>query len=173
MANTFTLLSSVTAGVGGTASMDFTSIPQTYTDLKFVFSLRNNRSDGNSGYLYVTFNSSSSSFSHRSMYDTGNGGIASATDSTNNVAYGIGTDFLTASIFSNGELYICNYTGSTNKSWYLDNAGESNQLVNPFREYHAGLWSNTAAITSVSFTTQSTKVFNQYSTVYLYGIKNT
>lgn len=172
MANTLILISSVTVGAGGSASIDFTSIPSTYTDLKLVYSLRNNRTDGNSGYGYITLNSSTASFTVRGFYDTGNGGIATDITTSNYFAYGINTDLLTASIFSNGELYICNYAGSTNKPWYSDNAGESAEATNPFREIHAGVWANSAAITSISLTTQSTKVFKQYSTAYLYGIKN-
>ena len=40
MADTYTLISSVTVGAGGASSIDFTSIPATYTDLLVKFSLR-------------------------------------------------------------------------------------------------------------------------------------
>jgi hypothetical protein len=41
MANTFTLIASSTVGSGGAASIDFTSISSTYTDLVVKLSLRN------------------------------------------------------------------------------------------------------------------------------------
>ncbi|CAB4173630.1 hypothetical protein UFOVP973_1, partial [uncultured Caudovirales phage] len=40
MANTYVLLNSNTVGVGGTASVTFSSIPQTYTDLMVRISAR-------------------------------------------------------------------------------------------------------------------------------------
>jgi hypothetical protein len=44
MANTYTLISSVTVGSGGTCNIEFTSIPATYTDLVHLFICRNDSS---------------------------------------------------------------------------------------------------------------------------------
>jgi hypothetical protein len=44
MANTYEIISSVTVGAGGAAYIEFTNIPQTYTDLNLVFSGRNTSS---------------------------------------------------------------------------------------------------------------------------------
>jgi hypothetical protein len=44
MANTFELITSSTVGSGGAASITFTAIPQTYTDLKILYSTRNSGS---------------------------------------------------------------------------------------------------------------------------------
>ncbi len=41
MASTMVALQTVTVGAGGSASISFSSIPQTYTDLKLVISPRN------------------------------------------------------------------------------------------------------------------------------------
>ena len=54
MANTYTLISSVTVGSGGASSIDFTSIPATYTDLCLVWS---GRSAGSDVDTKITFNS--------------------------------------------------------------------------------------------------------------------
>ena len=40
MAKVFKALSTVTVGAGGAASIDFTSIPSTYTDLQILCSLK-------------------------------------------------------------------------------------------------------------------------------------
>ena len=40
MPNTFVKIASATAGSGGSVNFDFTSIPQTFTDLQIVLSLR-------------------------------------------------------------------------------------------------------------------------------------
>jgi hypothetical protein len=58
MAITYTLISSVTVGAGGAASMSFTSIPSTYTDLVVFCSGRAANSFTSAGLL-LKFNGSS------------------------------------------------------------------------------------------------------------------
>ena len=53
MAVTYKLIETVTVGSGGAASIEFSSIPQTYTDLKVVYSLRSTNS---SVILDIQFN---------------------------------------------------------------------------------------------------------------------
>jgi hypothetical protein len=43
MAATYKLIETVTVGSGGAANIEFTSIPQTYTDLKLVISGKNDK----------------------------------------------------------------------------------------------------------------------------------
>ncbi len=165
MPNTFELIASSTVGAGGAASIDFTSIPQTFTDLVLKISARN-ASAGPTG-IYIGFNGSTSSFSGR--YLEGNGSSAAS----GSLARYIGTEAAnsyTASTFSNGEVYIPNYTGSTNKSFSADDVSENNGTT-AFATFSAGLWSNTAAITSISLVITGQN-FTQYSTAYLYGVKN-
>jgi len=59
---TYTLISSVTVGSGGAATMQFNSIPSTYTDLVLSFSTRDTVSQ-NGANIKITFNSSSSGYS--------------------------------------------------------------------------------------------------------------
>ena len=49
MANTYTLIASSTAGSGGAAYIEFTSIPNTYTDLLVMLSLRTAGGGGGGG----------------------------------------------------------------------------------------------------------------------------
>lgn len=171
MANTFELISSVTVGSGGAASIDFTSIPSTYTDLCIKFSLLTSYS---SNYIsaQVTFNGSTSGYSNRMVYGLGSGAPASASGSGSYIdwaAYGTGTT-ATASTFGNGEIYIPNYAGSTNKSISADSVSENN-ATQAIAALTAGLWSNTAAINRVTLTGNGGNIA-QYSTAYLYGVKN-
>jgi hypothetical protein len=166
MANTFVKIASVTVGSGGAASIDFTSIPSTYTDLCVVHSLR---SDNSEDYYGLQFNSSSSSFSSRSLQ--GNGSAASSATRSDNLFVGtVAQSTLTASTFSNGQIYIPNYAGSAYKSFSYD-AVQENNATSALSELFAGLWSNTAAITSVKLVKNSGN-FVQYSTATLYGIKS-
>lgn len=172
MANTFKKIQTVTVGSGGAASIDFTSIPQTYTDLKIVSSLRVTYDGGNSWIDgIVTFNGSTSGYSERFLYGDGST-VGSASQSSTGLkwaAFAVDSG-ATASVFSNNELYIPNYTSSNNKSVSSDSVTENNGTVAQ-QSLHAGLWSNSAAITSVTLT-PGFGSFVQYSTATLYGVSN-
>ena len=162
---TYQLISSVTVGSGGAATIDFTSIPSTYTDLLISTS---SRTTGTSGYIAITFNSNTSSYTNIFIQ-----GDASAATSGSNVGrFAEVPDYsnYTASTFSNSQIYIPNYTSSNNKSYSSDTVNENNSTA-AYMYFIAGLWSNTSAITSIGLS-PSSGTFVQYSTAYLYGISN-
>lgn len=166
MAVTHKLIQTITVGSGGAASIEFGSIPQTYTDLMVVSSLRITQTAWDSFNVY--FNGSNTNLSSR--YLLGNG--ASAASGT--LAYGYaGTSDIgsaTANVFSNSSLYVPNYTGSSQKSYSVDNVAENNATT-AYVNIIAGLWTGTSAITSLTLVANST-AFVQYSSASLYGIKN-
>jgi hypothetical protein len=164
MANTYTLISSVTVGSGGAANIEFTSIPSTYTDLLIKTSIRN-ASDTPSCWL--RFNSATTNFSDRWVYGTGSGALSTT---NNNIDFLINRSSNTANIFGNTEIYIPNYRSSNNKSVSIDTVAEDNATL-AYTLLSAGIWSNTAAITSIQILA-STGNIAQYSTAYLYGISN-
>lgn len=163
---TYTLISSVTVGAGGAANIEFTSIPATYTDLCVMFSPRSTASGASVG-ARVAFNGSTANFS--GIYLSGSG---SATESGSAARYlgEMSADTGTASTFSNITIYIPNYTSSNNKSFSVDGVQENN-TTQAYATLAAGLWSNSAAISTVTLTA-STGNLAQYSTAYLYGISN-
>jgi hypothetical protein len=167
MANTYTLISSVTVGAGGAASMGFTSIPSTYTDLLVKVSARTNRALTVDGVL-ISFNSSTSNFTNK--YLEGDGSSASSSSLARFAADAPGST-ATASTFGNGEIYIPNYAGSNYKSLSSDSVTENN-ATGALTDLLANLWSDTAAITSITLTSGFGTSFDQYSTAYLYGISN-
>lgn len=171
MANTYALLASSTVGAGGSAAITFSSIPQTYTDLCIVYSLRTN-----AGYQWDTFNAtingSTSSFSQIRLL--GFNGVTypnNAQSDTLSLAFGTanGGTNSTSSTFSNGSIYFPSYTSSNYKTIVLDGAVENNGNTQ-LTSLQSGLWSNSAAITSITISNSNT--IQQYSTAYLYGIKN-
>jgi len=167
MANTFELISSVTAGALGAASIDFTSIPSTFTDLCVKVSSRSDRV-GTTDNLFMKINGVTTNRSARVLY--GNGSAASSFTETLYVGEldALGS---TASTFSSHEIYIPNYAGGTNKSFSVDGVTEQNGTA-AYATLIAGLWSSTAAITSLSFYSGYGTTLVQYSTAYLYGVKN-
>ena len=170
MANTFELISSYTVGSGGSTSIDFNSIPSTYTDLCFKISVRITRSGYVGDILNISFNGTSTNESSRRLEGAGSGTPTSASNSLL-LAYQGSTTDATASTFGNGELYIPNYAGSTNKSASNDGVSENNGTT-AYAGFAANLWSNTAAINQVTFTPDGGSNFVQYSTIYCYGVKN-
>lgn len=158
-------IQTVTVGAGGAASIDFTNIPQTYTDLVVRASLRSDRATLSADTV-VKFNGSSASYSSRYILGTGASAI-SATDTATYLGQANGSTS-TASTFNNAELYIPNYTSSSNKSSSADVVMENNATTG-YTFLGANLWSNTAAITSISLTPISNS-WAQYSTATLYGV---
>jgi hypothetical protein len=170
MANTFELIASSTVGAGGVASINFTSIASTFTDLVVKYSLRDSQSGYAYGGMIIKFNSSSSGYTERVVYGTG----SSAASATNSGSY-FALEYVvqgsaTASTFANGEIYVPNYLSSNNKSMSADTVTENN-AAGAVAGLTAGLWSNSAAITSISLAPTG-GTFVQYSTAYLYGVKN-
>jgi len=172
MANTYVLISSSTVGSGGTASITFSAIPATYTDLKIVGSTRQGAT-ANGIQLWVTFNGTATGYSRRNVYGDGTS-TASAGGSAevaSRFAWAEDGNY-TANTFGNFELYIPNYTAGNQKSFSTDSVTENN-ATEAYAGLFAGLSNVTAAITSVTMTISSgVTVFAQYSTAYLYGIKN-
>jgi hypothetical protein len=173
MANTFVKIASVTVGSGGAASIDFTSIPSTYTDLCVKMSFRQDIDFSNDGNIIaIEFNSAgSASFSGKLLFGTGSA-AGSAGTYLNAVYYTSNPSDYTSNTFGNGEIYIPNYAGSQNKSFSSDSVYENNATA-ARQGLQAGLWSSSSAITSVKLSpfTGGGK-FVQYSTATLYGIKN-
>jgi hypothetical protein len=168
MANTYVKIgSTVTVGVAGAATIDFTSIPATYTDLKLVWSARSARLVSNTDDMVIGFNGVNTNLTGRYVWGTGSA-AQSGTD-TQVLVGEYPTSTATASTFANCEVYIPNYAGSTNKSFSADTVGENNATL-AYASLTAGLWSQTAAITSITLKTGSGSNLVQYSTATLYGI---
>ena len=167
MANTYIQIgSTVTVGLLGAASIDFTSIPSTYTDLVIKASTRDGRAAAASDII-IGFNGVTTNLTFRRLYGDGSVAISSSGSTGATGIENAATS--TASTFSNIEIYIPNYAGSSNKSWSADTTSENN-ATQAYAQITAGLWSDTAAITSIKLTAESSASFVQYSTVTLYGI---
>jgi hypothetical protein len=147
------------------ASIEFTSIPQTFTDLVVVISPRSNA--GGFRDFLISFNGSTSGFTSRQL--DGNGSGASSGTVARYVGTVNGTP-QTADTFGNISVYIPNYSGATNKSFSSDAVTETNATAS-IQTISAGLWSNTAAITSVAFA-PSTDSLVTGTTASLYGVSN-
>jgi hypothetical protein len=173
MATTFTKIASTTVGLLGAATIDFTSIPSTYTDLCIKVSARTDGITGNGWQSgRVTFNNSSSNYSGILLIGRGDLSPVSITSATSSIEFGFysSDSISTANTFASNDLYIPNYAGSNYKSLSSDVA-EENNAARALLGFCAGLWSDTSAINRVTLTPGGGN-FVQYSTATLYGIKN-
>lgn len=166
MANTYILIASSTVGSGGAANIDFTSIPNTYTDLVLKYSLRSTVASPYANNL-LRFNGSTSSYSMIRLYGDGSGASSYSNTDIFDVSDG---DNATANTFGSGEYYITNYLSSNNKATSGDSAMEQNSSTAQLL-LTAGLWSNSSAITQITLVPTS-GTYKQYSTAYLYGVSN-
>ena len=166
MAFTYSKLAEVTVGSGGASTIDFTNIPQNYTDLVLKFSLRDNYASV-SVNCGIKVNGSNSNLSGRVVFGTGT--TANSTTITDSVAYTVGTSG-TVNTFSSSEVYIPNYTSGTNKSMSAESVAESNTTT-VYMQMVAELWSNVTAISQLSLYPINATLFTQYSTATLYGVK--
>ena len=161
-------ITTVTVGSGGAAAISFSNIPQTYTDLVIKVSARGTST---STALGIYFNGITSGYSWRRLIGDGSAAFSDSSASYANIrALGTNSSSYTAFTFGNLECYISNYTGNANKSVSIDGAPENNATAADGMALVAGLWSNTAAITSVTLIPNSDN-FTQYSTATLYGIR--
>jgi len=160
-----TKIAEVTVGAGGAASIDFTSIPGTYTDLMVLVSSRASDGYPDTG-CSVTFNGLSTNRSRRTLYGTGS---AAASSTASDIAFFTNASTATANAFTNAQIYVPNYAGSTNKSVSIDGMNEQNATY-ALGGITAGLWSSTAAITQLTLTPATATNWLQYSTATLYGI---
>lgn len=169
MANTYTLISAQTLA-SSAASVTFSSIPATYTDLVLRVSARTDQS-GVSVSTIVTINGDTATNYSRIILQ-GNGSAASSSSSSSAANTRILTQgtTATASTFGNTEIYIPSYTVSQNKPFSSFVVTETNATATDMLA-QAHLWRNTAAITSIVFSLSAGN-FVSGSSFYLYGIKN-
>lgn len=150
------------------ASVTFSSIPQGYTDLIVKASARITVAN-TVGQMEVTFNGSTTSYTNKRLFGTGSSSISDSFG-TGFIYFGsVNGSTSTGSVFSSGEMYIPNYTSSNYKSTSLDLVQENN-ITEGYQFFMAGLWSNTAAITSITLSPASPNNFVPNSTFTLYGV---
>lgn len=168
MPNTFTKIAAVTVGSGGASSIDFTSIPQTYTDLVCKISARDNAANVQNNIIFK-INGVTTSQSNRYLL-----GVGSSVNSGNDtpIYFPSNANNSTSNTFANIEVYLPNYAlTNSNKPISVDSVTENN-ATSAYAQLTAGLYASNTAITSISITGNGGSTFLQYSTATLYGIKN-
>ena len=174
MASTYTLISSNVLS-SSAASVTFSSIPSTYTDLVLRISARTDRVTNRTSIILIPNNDTDKT---SITFLRGDG--ASASSGAYTVPGGI--DLLvgavnganqTANSFDSAEIYIPNYAGSTKKPISSFNVSEQNAASTDVQiSAVAGLYTQTTAISSLFIKPIDSVNFVLGSSFYLYGIKN-
>lgn len=148
-------------------SIVFNSIPQTFTDLYLVLSLRSERAGQIRDDSFLQLNALTTGYSFRFLRGTG-----SSTSSNTGTYYvylsQIPGATATASTFSNITAYLPNYTSAVAKSISSDGVMENN-ATESHQDIVANLNTTTDPITSLTVFAGSANL-SQYSSATLYGV---
>jgi hypothetical protein len=142
------LIESKTLGTAA-ASIEFTSIPSTFTDLVILFSCRSSDTGFPVANIEVSINGTSTNESRRLLRGSGST-VESLADTQVNFGH-MPTAANTSNTFNSTSVYIPNYTAAVAKSMSVDNSSASGgaSLYDFYNEISAQLWNDTAAITSI------------------------
>jgi hypothetical protein len=176
MAYTYSKIATYTVGSGGVTTVSFLNIPQTYTDLVLTTSSRTDAGTADD-VLVCYFNSNQTGYSSRRAYGSGTGTGSDSLSNSNGGTSGsrilvgsISSAGGTSNCFGNVSMYIPNYTKEHYKSTSSEGV-QSNNTTGSYQLMSAGLWSNTAPITSITLGAYWSNTFVQHSTFHLYGVK--
>ena len=153
------------------STVTFSNIPSGYTDLKVVISSRATGSRSDDAML-IRFNSDSTAGNYSIKWLRGNGSSATSGDGTGYAGGYVGEfngGASTSNTFTSQEIYIPNYRSSSAKSFSVDITEEANQTT-VYAHLVAGLWTGTAAITTITLVDHNSNNFAISSTATLYGI---
>lgn len=157
-----TLINSYEVTGSTEANVEFTSIPNTFTDLVVYASVRTPRSAVNDAMFFVV-NGSVNSTSKRTY---ANVGASTPVDTGNTILVNGNTS--TAGAFANIEIYIGDYAGDDGKPYIASTVAENN-AQQALLSWMGGSY-NTTAITSIKFYAEVATYFSVGCKFYLYGI---
>lgn len=165
-------IETATVDSGGAASIEFTSIPSTYTHLQIRGIARDARTGVIGDYMDMQFNSDTGT-NYSWHYVVGDGSVSAAagTSQSSISCYPVATASASSNVFGTFVIDILDYT-NTNKYKTtrmlsgISNNGSGAETI----WFFSGNWRNTNAITSIKLT-PGTPNFSQYTQFALYGIK--
>jgi hypothetical protein len=175
MANTYVALTK-TVLTTTQATITFSSIPATYTDLVLQISARSSQATDNQDPLWVRFNSdTANNYSFTNFYAYQGNVVYS--DRAGNIgyfqAYSAQTANNPANLFSTIEIYIPNYTSTATRQVNVTGMTEQTSASGVYVANTSAInWRGTAAISTITLTLQTGPNFVSGSRFDLYGIKN-
>jgi hypothetical protein len=167
-------ITAITIPSVGVASVTLNSIPQTYAHLQIRYISRTDVAGTGAGRGALRFNNDTAgNYTFHGLY--GDGASAAAESSVGNTFLNVAEalfDGEPANTFAPAIVDVFDYT-NTNKYKTTRSLFGYDSNGSGFIGFYSGLWSSTAAITSITLIARSTgtPLFKQYSSIALYGIK--
>ena len=178
--NNFESIATVTVGAGGSPTVSFSSIPQTYQHLQLRGILKSTNAGSVLNSMWIQFNGDTgSNYSWHQLYGYYTGSTASSGGSASQTYMYPGyiplTDSLgglTANVFNGIVIDISDYTSSKNKTMKVLSGFDFNNAYSysGIIVVGSGAWYSTSAITSITFSTSGGN-YAQFSSLALYGVK--
>jgi len=174
--NSYESIATVAVGSGGSSSIVFSSIPQTYKHLQIRGIGKFNNSTGTDITLYARFNSDSGANYAWRVVNTYFGGTTTSSSYGQQTAVNqLGISAPPASASGLGNVFvsfvadISDYSSTSKAKGFRSISGDDGNTVYGNLDLRSGAWNSTAAITNIELGISSTLV--QYSHFALYGIK--
>ena len=155
------------------ASVTFSAIPSTYTDLVLRTSVRTDKASTTADLNVRVNGNTSSVYSRIRLRGSGSSATSQLESSQTYLHIDQGADGNTATsnTFASNEFYFPSYLSSANKPLSVFSAQENNSTT-AYLIAAAGLIQDTNPITSILVYTEGAVNFVSGSSFYLYGIKN-
>lgn len=170
----FDSIATITVGSGGTAYVEFTSIPNTYSHLQIRAIAASTRSSTQDTFNMQFNGDTGANYSYHSVYGVGNGGGLTSTG-TGNTTYIEWYEMSAASyanIFSVEIIDILDYAKTNKyKTIQILHGMDPNSATSSKIGIFQGNWRSLNAITSIKIYPNTGPNFAQYSKFALYGIK--
>jgi hypothetical protein len=161
---------------GTASSFTFSSIPNTYTNLYLIGSLRTNEASTLTG-LRLRFNGDTGANYLRELLQSYQGGSGIRTETTVTNAFdtniysgAAGGADQTANFFSALDIFIPNYAGSLRKRAIINSGADTTNTSNFYwqTDQIQAAWNNTSAITTIELAPYNGS-FVANSSLFLYG----
>jgi hypothetical protein len=177
----FDSIATQTVSGGGSGSVEFTSIPQTYSHLQIRGILQTNRPSYIVDVVQLRINNdTASNYSYHRIkggYESTPGVVSTGNSSDTYVNIGDLNSSVNASVFSAVVIDILDYSNTNKFKTVLGvtafdvNGTTGTGSYGGTVSFGLGNWRSTSAITSIKFTPATGTAFNQYSSLALYGVK--
>ena len=156
-----------------TATVTFSSIPQTYTHLQVRYLGRDTRTGSTlqSTLMYVNGDTATNYVQHGLLGDGSSASSFAQTARTNLNLAVIPTADSSANIFGTAICDILDYTNTNKYKTFRTLSGEDQNNTDGTIYLFSGLWMSTSAISSLTVFPNNSQSFVQYSSIALYGIK--
>lgn len=156
-----------------TASVTFSSIPQTYTHLQVRYLGRDTRTGATqqSTFIYANGDTGANYVQHGLLSDGSSASSFAQTGRNNLNLAVIPTTTSSASMFGTAICDILDYTNTNKYKTFRTLSGQDQNNSDGTIYLFSGLWMSTSAISSLTVFPNNSQSFVQYSNIALYGIK--